>query len=54
MLGDEPVGREEPLRVARGFVLLSAPLPLLGGLMSILRPIIEIPMSRGLTRINCL
>ena len=44
MLGDGPVGRKEPLRLARGFEPLHAPLPLPGGLVRILRSIIEIAM----------
>ena len=44
MLGDGPVGREEPLGVAWGFDPWHAPLPLPGGLVRILRSIIEIAM----------
>jgi hypothetical protein len=33
VLGDGPIGGEEPLRVSGGLEALQAPLPLTGGLM---------------------
>ena len=44
MLGDRAIGGEKPLRLARGFEPLHALLPLPGGLVRILRAIIEIPV----------
>jgi hypothetical protein len=42
-LGDGTIGREELLGVSRRLEPLHAPLPLEGGLMRVLRAIIEIP-----------
>jgi len=42
MLGDEAIGGEKPLSVARGLEPLQAALPLASGLVGVLRPVIEI------------
>jgi hypothetical protein len=42
MLGDGTVGGEKPLSVTRGLEPLHALLPLTGGLMGVLRPVIEV------------
>jgi hypothetical protein len=42
MLGDRTIGGEESLRLTRGFESLHPPLALAGGLMRVLRTIIEI------------
>ena len=44
VLGDGANGREKPLGVARGLKPVHAPLALTGGLVRVLRTIIEIPM----------
>ena len=44
MLRDGTIGREETLGVARGFKPLHPPLPLAGGLVGVLRPIIQIAL----------
>ena len=44
VLGDRAIGREKALRMARGFEPLPAPLPLSGGLMGVLRALIQRPM----------
>ncbi len=42
VLGDETIGGEEPLRMSWGLEALHAPLALAGGLMGVLRAVIEI------------
>jgi hypothetical protein len=42
MLGDGTTGGEEPLGVPKGLEPLHMPLPLAGGLVRVLRPVIEI------------
>ena len=42
VLRDGTIGREEPLSVARGLESLHTVLPLPGGLMRVLRPVIEV------------
>ena len=44
VLRDGALGREEALRMARGFEPLHTALPLAGRLVGVLRPIVEIPM----------
>src|SRR5262249_31601377 len=44
MLGDGTIGREEPLGVAGGLKALHTPLPLAGGLVRVLCPVVEIPV----------
>jgi len=44
MLSNGTIGREELLGVPRRLEPLHAPLPLAGGLMGVLRAVIEIPM----------
>jgi hypothetical protein len=44
VLRNGTIGREEPLRLAWGFEPLYALLPLAGGLVGVLRPIIQIPV----------
>jgi hypothetical protein len=41
-LGDGPIGGEESLRVSWGLEALQAPLPLAGGLVGILRAVVEV------------
>jgi hypothetical protein len=42
MLGNRPIRGEKPLRVSRGLESLHASFPLAGGLVGILRAIIEV------------
>jgi hypothetical protein len=44
MLGDRTIGREETLGLAWGLEALHTLLPLAGGLVRVLRPVIQIPM----------
>jgi hypothetical protein len=44
MLGDGTIGGEEPLRLPGRLEPLHTPLPLAGGLMGVLRAVIEIPV----------
>jgi len=44
VLRDGTIGREETLSVARGFEPLHASLPLAGGLVRVLRAVVEIAM----------
>jgi hypothetical protein len=44
MLGDRTIGREEALGLAWGLEALHTLLPLVGGLVRVLRPVIQIPM----------
>ena len=44
VLRDGTLGREEALGVARGLEPLHVPLPLTGGLVGVLRAIVQIPM----------
>jgi hypothetical protein len=44
MLRDGPIGGKEPLGLTRRLKPLHAPLPLPGGLVRILRTVVEIPM----------
>jgi hypothetical protein len=52
MLGDEVIGGEEPLGAARGLIALHAPLPLTGGLVRVLRTVVEIPMLAMFDRLS--
>jgi hypothetical protein len=54
VLRNGTIGGKEPLGLTRRLKALHPPLALPGGLVSILCPIIEISMPRGLTKINCL
>ncbi len=42
VLGNRPIGGEKPLRVPGGLEPLQAPLPLAGGLVGVLRPVVEV------------
>jgi hypothetical protein len=44
MLDDQTIGGEKLLRMARGLEPSHAPLPLTGGLVGVLRPIVQIPV----------
>ena len=44
VLGNRPIGGEKPLRVLGGLEPLQAPLPLAGGLVRVLRAMIQVPM----------
>ena len=44
VLGNRPIRGEKPLRVPGGLEPLHAPLPLAGGLVGVLRTVIEIPV----------